>query len=71
MTFRLITYLNFACPQAKKKKELFVLKQKGHFCVLFCRRMQLNRNTRIAWFNVHFTSKFMPRLISTFFSLQN
>ena len=37
MTFKLIklpqTY-NFACPQAKKKKELFFLKQEGHFYVL-------------------------------------
>ena len=37
MTFKLIKLpetSNFACPQAKKKKELFVLKQKDIF--LFC-----------------------------------
>ena len=37
MTFKLIKLpqtKNFACPQAKKKKDLFVLKQKDIF--LFC-----------------------------------
>ena len=51
MTFKLIklpqTY-NFACPQAKKKKELFVLKQEGHFYVLFCSGLQFNIITKIA-----------------------
>ena len=33
--------------------------------------MQLNRNTKFAYFPVHLASRFKSRLISTFFSLQN